>query len=467
MNNHKHTDKIKAKITEQEHDFIDHQSLMGVYIFFSYDLMNSTKYKTVNKTQWPLVIRRFYELIEDGVKKWLTNVHLWKYVGDELLLYKKLRSIVDIHDCIPKAYRVLHDSIDRLHSEFSDTKTILSVKAAVWCARVYYIAPQNIQGINEQYPGQVHRNIVAVHLGGSNREGLDFLGPDIDVGFRIAKFAIRKRLVVGADLAYLLYKERSSIDKIDKKLRIVSYEPLKGIWEERRYPIIWYEENWEKISESFLYDERYESEIINRIINKSSEIEEIENLEKVYEDLNQKGEIQELWNYLKAEGTEANEEPASSEMLPGNLAEIHCVAICFRDDGRILIAKRPDQKRRFPNLWEFGCGQLRMFETFEACLRRSYKEDFAVELEFGTRLQPIRTYLIDDEDENRKIPGIVFIADVTNPDDVRALRHAKIDWFDPARMDHLSDSECVPEFKETICLADQAWKLSKGMEPTR
>jgi hypothetical protein len=446
MGDSKYITQVKASLADEKETLTDKKVESSVYVFFSFDLTNSTKYKTINRYKWPLVTSRFYELIEDGLKKRLDQVRLWKYVGDELLLHKRLYSIRDLYDCIPSAYNVLQDTVNRLHKEFPDTKTILSVKASVWCAKAAEVAPQDTENISI-----IPKNLVVSKSGGQSREQYDFLGPDIDVGFRISKFAPRARLVVSADLAYLLYKERVSIEGIEQKLRIVSYEQLKGVWGDRKYPIIWYENDWSNISKSFLYDEHFDSDLIQRV--RGNAASDISDLVKVYEDLDRRDEVEELWSYVKNLPAEAKEEATPSELSQAHLVEVHCVAVCFRQDGRILIARRPQDKRRLGGAWEFGCGQLRIAEDFEECLTRSYRDDFGAELSFTRPLRPVATYVIDDPAEKRKIPGIIFTADVTNHQQVRSIRHSEIDWIDPTTADALPDDEVVPNFKDTIRLA--------------
>ena len=260
----KHIERLQLEIAAQTDSFAEPQASSDVYIFFSYDLVNSTRYKTQNKKQWPLVIHRFYQLIEDGSEKWISHARLWKYGGDEVLLYKRLLHISDLHNLLTGAHKVMTKAIDRLHQEFSDTKTILSVKATLWCAKTLDIPPQDSETLARRFPDQEDCNII-LHADVES-DDLDFLGPDIDLGFRISKYALRKRMVLSADLAYLLYKEGSAIPHVQDQLKIVAYESLKGIWEGRRYPIIWYEQEWRNIKSSFLYDEHFESELITQIL---------------------------------------------------------------------------------------------------------------------------------------------------------------------------------------------------------
>ncbi|MEW6237308.1 MAG: NUDIX domain-containing protein [Candidatus Omnitrophota bacterium] len=434
--------------------------LDGFYIFFSFDIANSTRYKTISKQSgpesWPVMMHRFYEYIANGLKKRLQDsINIWKFVGDEVLLYKKINKIEEAIKCIEISYSLMHDVINFLHNEFPDAKTHLSIKSVLWCADVKYVLPQN----SEELKGPI-KNIAILQesVNGLTKSVLlDFLGPDVDIGFRIAKCATQRRLVISSDLAYIITLKSK---KLRNKLFIISYEPLKGIWDGRPYPIIWYEEDWSNIKDSFLYDEHYNNEFVKKIRENSYRFEPISCLVKVYNDLDRKDDMDELIQYLlKKSDTQSDH----LEIPKAYSVEVHCVAVCFDKEGKILIAKRARDKNRFPNRWEFGCGQLAINETFEKCLSRNYKKDFGVELSFDDKLIPISSYIIEDNDR-RKIPGVIFIAYVENPDKAerKSSSHSMIKWINSQNLYDLDDNECVPDFKDTARRAFEVWNKQKS-----
>jgi 8-oxo-dGTP pyrophosphatase MutT (NUDIX family) len=436
------------------------EALSSFYVFFSFDLVNSTLYKTVNESGWPLVITKFFGAVEDGLKKRVDYAHLWKYVGDELLLYKKIETLDELRGCVPKAHAVMTHTIDRLYDLFPDSRTILSVKTTIWCARVHEIPPADIHA---DRPANGYRNLIVPQPVPPGREQLDFLGPDIDIGFRIARFAARRRLVISADLAYLLYKDRAENEPIENRLRIVGYERLKGVWGDRHYPVIWYEEDWNTVSSSFLYDEHHHNPIIQRL-KENGESEGLAHITKILDELALKDRADELWTYVAALSPTPGAEQVA-EVVQGstsNLVEVHCVAVCFRNDGRALVARRPRDKRRFPGQWEFGCGQLSAFESFEDCLRRAYREDFGAELVIEDHPLPVSTYTIEDRAEGRHIPGIIFAVGIANPDEVKARKHIEIDWVDSQKPDLRKGDGCVPNLEETLRQAAQTWSARRA-----
>lgn len=139
--------------------------------------------------------------------------------------------------------------------------------------------------------------------------------------------------------------------------------------------------------------------------------------------------------------------------------EVHCVAVCFRKDGRVLIGRRPSDKKVFPETWEFGCAKLASGATFTSGMQLHYRGDFGAELEFFSD-DPIGQFFIKE----KKVPGIIFVAHVTNPEDVDAHnlpdKHTEIRWIDPTDPGLTAD-ECVPDFMETLQKAHAVWQQHK------
>ena len=77
--------------------------------------------------------------------------------------------------------------------------------------------------------------------------------------------------------------------KIDDKLRIVSFEKLKGVWDNKYYPIVWFCPDWKHVKQDFFYADHKENEIVERILSKR--MEKIDKLEDVYKELEKTDEI--------------------------------------------------------------------------------------------------------------------------------------------------------------------------------
>jgi 8-oxo-dGTP pyrophosphatase MutT (NUDIX family) len=151
-------------------------------------------------------------------------------------------------------------------------------------------------------------------------------------------------------------------------------------------------------------------------------------------------------------------------LISTKLIELHCVAICIDQKGRILAGKRSAIKRRLPGLWEFGCGQLRINETFEDCIKRCYKEEFGISVSVVNPATPIATFYMRDVEEKRVIPGIIFLARCDDPERLRPNKssHSEVQWFSREEISGVSADQKVPDFDRNTDDALAAW--SKAME---
>ncbi|WP_235699275.1 hypothetical protein [Clostridioides difficile] len=116
-------------------------------------------------------------------------------------------------------------------------QNIISLKGAAWIAIVSRNPNFNALENNEQY-----ENISAMYDLSNNYKIFEFLGNDIDAGFRISKQTCPERLVLSFELAYILSRKTDILSK----LHIITYKKLKGIWKDKLYPIIWYHNKGKK-----------------------------------------------------------------------------------------------------------------------------------------------------------------------------------------------------------------------------
>jgi len=70
---------------------------------------------------------------------------------------------------------------------------------------------------------------------------MDFLGPSIDLGFRLAKFSDERRFILSADLALMLLDavQRLEVSSTVFDLFLHGKENLKGIIDNKPYPVVW------------------------------------------------------------------------------------------------------------------------------------------------------------------------------------------------------------------------------------
>ena len=228
----------------------------GTFLFVSYDLVGSTKLK-INSPNWPIIFKRFYSIAEQRHEK---DFYFWKINGDEILYFVPIFSqekLVELIEAVYENTLTIHDSIK---------KDELSVKTTSWLG----VVVDDDNGDGDILESGENLLISARDNTGS----YDFLGPEIDAGFRITKFAHRQKLTLSAPLARIIvdflevYEAKiKSVKEENKykyefmdvnKIKIVGFEKLKGVWRDELYPIIWFHHDWEESFRlTFSYEELY------------------------------------------------------------------------------------------------------------------------------------------------------------------------------------------------------------------
>jgi len=164
------------------------------------------------------------------------KVNLWKYIGDEVVLVADLKC--------PDQHASLHvlalaETIKQFNLNFEkkpilgDPDNLLRFKGTAW------VAGFPVTNIELVLPGPAKDQTVK-----------DFLGPSIDLGFRLAKLASEDRLVVSASLAHLILSEPplktplTHMGKTEKDLPLCfgGFAEIKGI-KDGKHPLIWFSIN--------------------------------------------------------------------------------------------------------------------------------------------------------------------------------------------------------------------------------
>ncbi len=194
-------------------------------IFFSVDVVGSTAYKNKsfdNKEfqPWLQFFKDFFIDFPAKINQRLSiesmePLTLWKGAGDELLFYKEIDSLQQLYSLI---INFRDQVIEYRNKSFpQDVRKILNLKATVWGA--------GFPVINAVVP-----------IDGKS----DFIGPTVDTGFRIARFASPSRMIISAEIAYMLSCYIFNNEE-NPSLSIFFHgtEGLKGVLGGRPYPIFW------------------------------------------------------------------------------------------------------------------------------------------------------------------------------------------------------------------------------------
>ncbi|KPF88653.1 hypothetical protein IP81_17865 [Novosphingobium sp. AAP83] len=164
----------------------------------------------------------------------------WKTVGDEVIFYKELTGSAQIHaviECWILALNEIRAYFDSQNAVIEAANAqCLDVKSSAWIAEF----PRRNREVALPYlPGSMVTEPAFSPNGKSSPT--DFIGPGIDIGFRISSLATSQKLVLSLDVAYILAKSRPDAF-IAKRSRPIYYDGrffFKGVFGEKRYPIFW------------------------------------------------------------------------------------------------------------------------------------------------------------------------------------------------------------------------------------
>lgn len=454
----------------------------NVILFFSYDIVNSSLYKTVNYSSWTIVINNIFKYVDSLVTERMPNCELWRILGDEAVYIVQIRDIEQIYKNIDSIFEILCKTKEYLSSgeifknckseidiEIMKMQNILSIKGSSWLAIV--ANDINAKGSNVENAYLHYNNFESI----KNPGFFEFLGKDIDAGFRISKETRDRRLVLSFELAYILKMRTDYLSK----LNLITFRRLKGIWHEKLYPIIWFHdrEKFKNISfeESFKFDELEEDELSREYFNNrkkgnSSNInqyiyEDINGaLDKILEDRNLKNKIEKIYSTIEATSEYHKD---FTNIIP---LEMHCVAICYKvnkSDGsiQILVAKRSSKKKQNPSIWEFGCAKANYKDSIIDTIKNEYKKDFNIDIDLicyedRNEKQPIPIAVYEIEKGSDIHKGVIFIAECKNDESVVRIndKHEEVKWITVEEIETFRDEECVLDFKNTINIASKKIK---------
>ncbi len=163
---------------------------------------------------------------------------VWKTVGDEIIFCIRVTCLEHLACCVRAFMKALSTYGDLINGQENE----LDVKGCAWIAS--FPAPNATVVSASRFALDEIKNSVGGQLDEEdetkadiNPGEYDFLGKQIDTGFRISKFAQSHELAVSIDLAWLLtlLKQR---DLVDCQFTYRGRESLKGVIGGVPYPIV-------------------------------------------------------------------------------------------------------------------------------------------------------------------------------------------------------------------------------------
>ena len=105
-------------------------------------------------------------------------------------------------------------------------------------------------------------------------------------------------------------------------------------------------------------------------------------------------------------------------------------------------------------MWEFGCGQISLNETFDQTAKRTYKEDFGINIEILNDGVPITTYSFKDS-AGQVVPGIILIGYTDFEGRIEPKKHDKVKWLSKKKIKKIdrNSSQHVEDFRKNALKA--------------
>jgi hypothetical protein len=198
-------------------------------LFLSVDMAGSTEFKARFTGQgadgWLAMFRTFFssfplmvagqigfEFLDDAATP---AIEVWKVMGDEVIFQVEPKTAEEVTSILLALLRTMKLYEDR---HFADVP--LRLKGTAWLAD--FDGPNIVVEVPELSSGQ------AAYM--------DYIGPDLDLGFRVGKFSRPGIMALSLDVLEVVLSAANA-DKA--AIYLLGKEPLKGVMFGRHYPIVW------------------------------------------------------------------------------------------------------------------------------------------------------------------------------------------------------------------------------------
>lgn len=210
-------------------------------LFLSADIVGSTAYKNKRPSlseaetgsrrvqPWLETFNRFFEDFPYAYRnRYLGNKsvdglaapRLWKTLGDEIVF----ETILDFRVQAADHLKRFRETLQGYRQILQEADKKLDIKGTAWLAG---------------FP--VGNSVVYLSDADSKDEWEDFIGPSMDIGFRLKDFANPRRIAISIELAYLLAAGSGDSESLDcdLPLHLADANTLKGVIQNVPYPAFW------------------------------------------------------------------------------------------------------------------------------------------------------------------------------------------------------------------------------------
>lgn len=357
---------------------IDDDSDFEVFLFANYDICNFTRYKRNNKN-WTELLQKFvFSGVNFSSTEW--PMQFWKFNGDSLTYRKKIQSTHEICEFVSKAYFQLKSFQEVLNSNQS-IKEKVYIRGCIW-----------ISGFKKRKDDQ---KFIANNITFQKQQfGQEFVGENVDEGFRLSACAKASNLAVDPKIVYILniYKRiledndkscppgfdktdfqeflsqktdimpgnqigiaRKILSDVINNIFLMEFQHCKGVWDDRAYPVFWYIDDLSK--KEFVYDDIVDGNVLlAHRINKYDENEEEfqKSRNQIIDICAQVGAVDSIKSLLMNLNF-FPDSSASGEYI-FDMAKLYYMVACVlvENDERkgVLIFKRSNERHHLKNVWD-------------------------------------------------------------------------------------------------------------------
>lgn len=477
----------------KDNSFLTVQNDEIITLFVSLDIVNSTLYKSLYKEDWSTafsnILRRIISVFSNNPTG---GYDFWKTLGDEIIYTRKIGNVQDLLDTLDEVYRsliFLNQKIAQGELCDSNSAQILSLKATAWLA--------DLSSSHEKT-----NNILTYYQINDKRRQADYIGPDIDAGFRTAHYSTSNRMVISFEIACILMRYHHQLQgdpkqralDMSNRIHLLTQKVLKGVWDGHPYPILFYHGNSKfSFTDSLTPQEKGMPGVLQeywdaRFVRETALqpgylCYQEQELERMCRELNLDDKIQHLIALMERTGR-------VSTLDVKNLRRINCTAVCYQiQDGTLRCMVVQNRKT---GLWGFGvvsfliatnswgkqstytnwCSDLSYSDQFAQRAEQFYKDEFGVDISMDYDIHhytPIPVVVPVTQftpDKSAYINRTVFLGRLNQHpplEETKACAHIKL-----LTLDELANlqGECIPLFHEILsqCVSKiQATELEKNV----
>lgn len=350
-----------------------------LFLFVSFDLCNSTQLKTDEK-DW-------FKIIEILLSQNFQAMNFWKFNGDEVIFRAEVNNLDYICGIIERTYKRLQE----LRQKISSIRSNVSIKATIWIAKADSDLNKKSNNCKFNFNGIV-----------------EFVGKNIDEGFRLTKCSSAQKIVIDPKIIYLfldaitvknaagpvvdktskfnksiLIDSQQTTDIINKikeilkKTHYIGSTICKGIWNEKPYPIYWY---YNQITYGIKYNEFFNGEHIWNKNFEALETNDYYKIKEIFEAVNRENEYLEIRNSIQLDGVITQ----TFENQPNLYYMVACVNPV---SNKVMIAHRSNTRQHLKHVWDFGNVKYQNTNVVNT-IRQEYKNTFGIDIELI--IDPIR-----------------------------------------------------------------------------